>query len=111
MPEAAHEAMQQIADEHGLSLGDWLAGLHLPDYGPRAASGDATADLEYGRRRFKMLAAETARLFEMIHECVDCDPRFAGDDSAAQALSGLETRRTTLLRVLKHECPEYYGDA
>jgi hypothetical protein len=109
MPSDAFEAMKHIAEDNALSVGDWLALLHVPEYRPRGtADNDQMPGLLGDRQRLDLLLSETSRLFEMLFEAVDCDPRTADDDSVARALSTLEAKRKRLMSFLKRECPERY---
>jgi len=114
MPPNVYEAIQHIATNSGLLVGDWLASLHVLDY-RSAGSTDDDEDAKEGfrreRKRFLVLAAETSRLLEMLFESVDSDPRVVDDDAVTRALSKLDKNRKKLIRFLRRECPDRYGDA
>jgi len=114
MPPNVYEAIQHIATNTGLLVGEWLASLHVLDY-RLAGSADDDEDAKEGfrraRKRFLVLTAEASRLLEMLFEFIDADPRVADDDSVARTLATLEAKQKKLNVFLKRECPERYPDS
>ena len=111
MPPDAHEALKRIAQNNGLSVGDWLASLHGVETrsSDNVRNGDEL-DIEWERRKFVAVASELRRLLEMLVESVDLEPRIADDNAAIGAMAAFERERRKLKKMLDRELPGRFQD-